>query len=163
MLYITIMTTKLNQPEDIGISPRACFRDSFKAGAAWMILVYLTDIPGLYVLSHHASWPLALRCVITLVPLLFAFQYVRSIARWIRGMDELHRALSVESFAFATVAYLFIATAWFLFGHAGLWNAISDSTNVHLERIPWNDCTFIICMIHVLFGIGYSIFKRRFQ
>lgn len=163
MLYIGRMTTKLNHPEDIGISAKACFRDSFKAGAAWMMLVYITDIPGLYLLSKHPDWPVALRCCVTLLPLLFAFKYVSSIAQWMRGMDEMQRKLSLESFAFAMVVYLFLTTAWFLFGHAGLWNAIADGTKVHLESIPWSNCTFIICMIHVLFGTRYSILKRRYQ
>jgi len=163
MLYTADMTAKLNHPDDIGISPKACFRDSFKAGAAWMMLVYATDVPGIYMLSRNPDWPLLVRVAVTLVPLFFAFQYVRAVARWIRGMDELHRALSLESFAFATVVYLLLTTAWFLLGHAGLWSAFAQSTNVHLDKVPWKNCTFIICMIHVLFGIGYSICKRRFQ
>jgi uncharacterized membrane protein len=162
MLYSARMTTKLNHPDDIGWKPKSWF-DSFKVGAAWLFLVFLTDLPGLYLIQNNPDIPLMWRVVIAAVPLFFGFLYVRDIARWIRGMDELHRVLALESFVFATIVYLFLAAASFTLAKAGLWAALVQATHVHLERIPWNNCTFILCLTYVLFGVGYSIFKRRYQ
>ena len=162
LLYITHMTTKLNHPDDIGWKAKSWF-DSFKAGGAWIFLVFLTDLPGLYFIKSHSDLPLVLRAAITVVPLIFGFLYVRDVARWIRGMDELHRTLALESFTFATIVYLFMSAMWFMLAKAGVWSALVEATNIHMEQVPWNNCTFIVCLTYVLFGVGYSIFKRRYQ
>src|SRR5688572_4319225 len=157
------MTKTPNVPEEIGWGSQYSWRASLKAGGGWLMLAFLTDLPGLYLIDQHKEWPLALRTVIALLPLLASWLYVRSTARWVRGMDELHRRLALESFLFATVTYLFTAAAWFLLGHAGLWEAVAQGTGLHLERVPFANCTFILCMTYVFFGVGYSIFKRRYQ
>ena len=128
-----------------------------------MMLVFLTDLPGTYLIEQHKDWPLALRVVIALIPLFVALLYVQSAARWVRGMDELHRRIALEAFLFATVAYLFLTAAWFLLNHAGVWNAIARTTGLHLERMPFSNCTFIICLTYVFFGAGYSILNRRYK
>jgi hypothetical protein len=157
------MNNKPNVPGEIGLGKQYSWRASSKAGGGWMMLAFLTDLPGLYLIEHHNDWPLALRTVVALLPLLATSLYVRSIARWVRGMDELHRRIALEAFLFATVAYLLLTAAWFLLNHAGVWNAIAQTTGLHLERMPFSNCTFIICLTYVFFGVGHSIFNRRYQ
>src|SRR5213594_406506 len=108
------MNNKPNTPEEIGWGREYSWRAATKAGGGWMMLAFLTDLPGNYLIEHHMDWPLVLRTVIALIPLLASLLYVRSTARWVRGMDELHRRIALEAFLFATVAYLFLAAAWFL-------------------------------------------------
>ena len=157
------MNSKPNIPEEIGWGKQYSWRASLKAGGGWMMLAFLTDLPGIYLFEHHKDWPLALRAVIALIPLIAASLYVRSTARWVRGMDELHRRVALEAFLFATVTYLFLTAAWFLLNQAGVWDAIAQSTGLHLERMPFSNCTFILCLTYVFFGVGYSILKRRYQ
>jgi hypothetical protein len=158
------MNIKPNIPEEIGLGRQYSWRASLKAGGGWMMLVFLTDLPGLYLIEHHQQdWPLALRMVIALVPLLATLFYVRSTARWVRGMDELHRRIALESFLFATVAYLSLSAAWFLLNQAGVWDAAAQTMGLHLERMPFSNCTFILCLTYVFFGAGYSVFNRRYQ
>jgi hypothetical protein len=157
------MNNKPNVPEEIGWGKQYSWRASLKAGGGWMMLAFLTDLPGLRLIEHHNEWPLALRAVIALLPLIATSLYVRSIARWVRGMDELHRRVALEAFLFATVTYLFLTAAWFLLNHAGVWDAIAQATGLHLERMPFSNCTFIICLTYVFFGVGYSILNRRYQ
>jgi len=157
------MNGKPNIPEEIGWGKQYSWRASLKAGGGWMMLAFLTDLPGIYLIEHHRDWRLALRAAIALVPLIATLLYVRSIARWVRGMDELHRPITLTAFLFATVAYLFLTAAWFLLNHAGIWSAIAQTTGLHLERIPFSNCTFIICLTYILFGAGYSVFNRRYQ
>src|SRR5581483_1429437 len=99
---------KPNVPEEIGWSSLYSWRASFKAGAGWMMLVFITDVPGAWLIAHHKDWPLVLRIIIAMLPLLASLFYVRGVARWIRGMDELHRQVTLASFGFAAVAYLFL-------------------------------------------------------
>ena len=153
------MTNKPNLPEEVPYS----WRGSLKAGGGWMMLAFLTDLPGNYLLAHHKDWPLALRIVVALIPLMASLLYVRSIVRWVRGMDELHRRVVLEAFLFSTVAYLGLAAAWFLLNHAGVWEAIAHATGLHLEEMPFSNCTLIICLTYILYGIGYSFLNRRYQ
>src|SRR5690348_18005738 len=99
------MNSKLNIPDEIGLwtGKPYSWRDSLKAGGGWMMLTYLTDVPGAYLISHHKDWSLALRIMFALIPLAAALLYVRGVVRWIRGMDELHRQITVVAFGFAAV------------------------------------------------------------
>ena len=157
------MNSKPNMPEEIGWGKQYSWRVALKAGGGWMMLAFLTDLPGIYLIEHHKDWPVALRAVIALIPLIATLLYVRSAARWVRGMDELYRRIALESFLFATVAYLFLTAAWFLLNQAGVWDAVAQTTGLHLERMPFSNCTLIICLTYVFFGVGYSIFNRRYQ
>jgi hypothetical protein len=153
------VNNKPNLPEEVPYSWRA----SLKAGGGWMMLAFLTDLPGNYLIDQHKDWPLALRTVIALIPFLASMLYVRSTARWIRGMDELHRRVVLDAFLFSTVAYLFLMAGWSLLNNAGVWQAIAQTTGLHLERMPFSNCTSIICLTFVFFGVGYSMFNRRYQ
>jgi len=157
------MNNKPNLPDEIGLGKQYSWSASLKAGGGWMMLAFLTDLPGDYLLEHHKDWLLTLRAVIALIPLMASLLYVRSTARWVRGMDELHRRVVLEALLFSTVAYLFLMAGWFLLNHAGVWDAIAQTTGLHLERMPFSNCTLIICLTYVFFGIGYSIFNRRYQ
>src|SRR4030095_9458714 len=153
------MNNKPNLPEDVPYSWRA----SLKAGGGWMMLAFLTDLPGIYLIEQHKDWPLALRAVIALIPLIATLLYARSTARWVRGMDELHRRIALEAFLFSTLVYLFFTAAWFLLYNAGVWDALAQATGLHLGGMPFGNCTCIICFTYIFFGVGYSIFNRRYE
>jgi hypothetical protein len=163
MLYSALMNNKPNIPEEIGLGKQYSWRASAKAGGGWMMLAFLTDLPGMRLIERHEDWPLALRAGIAMIPLVATLLYVLCTAKWVRGMDELHRRVALESFLFATVAYLFLAAAFFLLNHAGVANAIAQSTGLHLERVPFWNCTFILCLTYIFFGVGYSVLNRRYQ
>jgi hypothetical protein len=159
------MNSKLNIPEEI-LEVHCSWRTSLKAGGGWMMIAYLTDVPGAYLIAHHQDWPFVLRIVIALLPLVASLLYVRGVVRWIRGMDELHRQISLAAFGFAAVAYLFLGAAWSLVvDRAGIFATVFHLTRLQtLERMPFFNCTAIIAMTYILFGIGYThIFNRRYQ
>jgi hypothetical protein len=168
MLYSGFgMNTKPNIPDEIGLwtGKPYSWRDSFKAGAGWMMLVYLTDVPGAYLIAHHKDWPIALRMIIGLIPLAAALLYVRGVVQWIRGMDELHQKITLTAFGFATVTYLFLAAAWSqLTDRAGIFEDVLHMSRLQtLERMPFSTCSFIIALTWVLFCIGLTIFNRRYK
>lgn len=163
MLYTTRMNGKPNIPEEIGLGEQYSWHASLKAGGGWMMLAFLTDLPGVYLMDHHKDWPMALRAMIAMVPFVATWLYVRSTTRWVRGMDELHRRTALESFLFATVAYLLLTVSWSLLNRAGVLEAIAQTMGLHLEGMPFASCTFIICLTYVLFGVSYSVFNRRYR
>jgi len=159
------MNNRPNLPEEIGFGKLtlwSSWRGSMKAGAAWMFVVYLSDIPGAWLLDHHQDWPLILRILIALVPLAASLLYVRGIAQWIRGMDELHRRVTLAAFLFGTTLYLVFNTGWPLLVRAGLFTAL-NLTRWHLDQMPFFNCTFTICLTYIFSGLGYSLINRRYQ
>lgn len=159
MLYTGIMNDRPNVPEDT----LQCTWRSLKAGGGWMFIAMGTSIAADYLLPHHKDWPWVLRAVLVLVPLAAALLYVRSTARWIRGMDELHRHITLCSFLIATVAYLLLNIAWPLLDKAGVFEAISQVTSLRLERLYLGNCTLTLALTYVFWGVGLRIFYRRYQ
>jgi len=151
---------KPNHPEEFN----QCSWRALKAGGHWMFLVFLTDVPGAYLLSHYPDWPFVLRTLVALLPLIAGVLYVQSTVRWIRGMDELHQRITQAAFLSATVTYLLLSVAWELLRRTGAFEIILQATNLHLELMPFANCTFAIGLTYVLFGIGYThVFNRRYR
>jgi len=87
------MNSKPNLPEEIEPGRDYSFRTDLRVNA-WSWVAVLTSFAGeVLLLPHHKDWPVVLRAVIALVPLMASLLWVRSIARWMHGMDELHRSM----------------------------------------------------------------------
>jgi hypothetical protein len=152
------MNNRANIPEDMA--------RSWGAGGHWLMLVFVTDIPGAYLIAHHKDWPTILPMIIALLPLAASLLYVRAIVRWIRGMEEMHRQITQAAWGFAMVAYLVLTGIWsLLVDRAGIFENRFHLTGLGtLERAPFTNVTFITALTYVLFGIGYThIFNRRFK
>ena len=129
-----------------------------------MMLVFATDIPGLWFLGRHSEWPLVIRLVISLLPVIASVLYVRSIALWTRGMDEMHQQLVRKAFLLAIVSFLGLSMAWEFLKRTDLFDMIVRTTNLHLAGMPFSNCTFVVALTYVLFGISYThVVSRRFQ
>lgn len=175
------MNNKPNLPEEIGFGKLnlwGSWRGSLnKGGAAWMFVVYLTDIPGGWLLQHHPGWPLALRLLIALTPLAASLLYVRGIALWIRGMDELHRRIMLESCLFAVIGTLFFVTAWNRLDKTGALKGIFQPSTVSLDAVPWvarwdwhrlayldfSYFPLIAALLLFFFCLAHFIFNRRYK
>jgi hypothetical protein len=159
MLYtVAIMNNTLNIPEEMERSP--------KAGGHWLMLVFATDVPGAYLIAHHKDWPVMLPLIIAALPLAAGLVYLRAILRWISGMDELHRQITLMAWGFAMAAYVVLAAAWSLLAdRAGILENLFHLSRLGvLERMPFTNVTFITAMTYVLYGIGYThIFNRRYK
>src|SRR5437762_1592709 len=118
MLY----TTRMNKP----ILPEAVMPGKhYSFGAdmrlnAWAFVAVMLSFLAHMLLPSHKDWNLALRAIIALAPLVPSLLYVRSIARWIGGMDELQRRLQLEACLFATTAMVFTTTAFDLLEGVGI-------------------------------------------
>jgi hypothetical protein len=159
------MNMKPNVPEEIGFGKLNLWgscRGSLKAGAAWMFVVYLTDIPGDWLIHHHPDWPFMVRLLIALCPLVASVLYVRCLAQWIQGMDELDRRVTLGAFLFGVTLYLVFNVGWPLLIRADVFSAL-NLTRWHLERVPFYNCTFTICLTYLFSGFGYSLVSRSYK
>ena len=153
MLYTARMNTKPNIPEEIAPGKDYSFLADMKVNGWCWFAVLTSFVNEAFVLPHHRDWPVAMRAVIALVPLLASLLWVRSVAGWIRGMDELHRRITLAACLFAAIATLFVVTALHLLVVAGVFAVQFQVT-----------AGFIIIWLVVCFYIlGHSIFNRRYK
>ena len=137
------------------------------------------DWPVLTELLHpHAeNWPIVIRLIIEVIPFLVSLLWIRDVARWIRGMDELHRRLMLETCLFAVIGTLFFVTLWGHLQNTGILKAIFNPPTASLDSVPWVSrwdyrrlayldfgylplTAAVLLVFHVL---GYFIFNRRYK
>lgn len=150
MLYIGGMNTKPNNPEEIMFGPSYSLRANLKANS-WAFVAMLLSWGGDVLLPIHKDWPVALRAIIALAPIVPALLWARSFLRWVRGMDEMHRRLTQEACLFATVVTLFVVTARDLLDKAGVFQASLQSAS------------FPISLVLAFYFVGYTRINRRYK
>jgi uncharacterized protein YacL len=154
MLYtVFVMNDKSIFPESVQLGKHSSFRADLKLNA-WAFVAVAFAIVSRISLRHHADWPLLSRAIIALSPLLPSLLYVRSIANWIRSMDELQRRIQLEACLFATIGTIFITTAYNLLSTHG----------IYLSRLPhgldWEDTFASVILFYIL---GNFISNRRYK
>lgn len=129
------------------------FRADIKLNA-WAFVAVGLAFASRIVIRHHPEWSLWLRALVALSPLLPSLFYVRSIARWIRGMDELQQRIQLGACLIATTGTIFMVLGYNLLIAQG----------IYLTRLPhgldWED-TFASVMLLYIFG--NTIINRRYK
>jgi hypothetical protein len=153
MLYTARMNTKPNIPEEIAPGKDYSFWTDMKVNGWCWVATVTAFVNEVFFLPHHKDWPVVIRAVIALVPLVASLLWMWSVAGWIRGMDELHRRITLASCLFATIATLFVVTALHLLVVAGVFSGKFQAT-----------AGFVIIWLVVCFYIlGHSIFNRHYK
>ncbi len=155
------MNIKPNLPEEIIPGRHYSVRANLTANA-WAFVAMLLSWAGDLVLSLREDWDVSERAIIVGVPLLIGLLWVRSFARWIQGMDEMHRRLSVEACLFATSLTLFVVSTWHILDKAGVFQTGSQMSKLHLDS-HFHTASFPISLVVALYFLGYAIFNRRYQ
>ena len=102
------------------------------------------------------------RSAIVGVEFLAILLLVLDAARWVRGMDELQRRITLAAFFFSVSASFFFFVLWLGLERAGFFDAILGPPVV-------NDTWGISSVAHVcmllggFYGLGFLIFKRRYK
>ena len=131
------------------------------------------DWPVLFgLLNPHAeNWPVVIRVIIELIPVLLCLFWVRSVARWIRGMDELHRRITLEACLFAVIGTLLAVTVWHRLDKAGVLEAVFQPPSPPLEHwdfrqlahLDINQFVLTIVLLWLFYFLGHSILNRRYK
>jgi len=155
------MNDKPNLPEEIMFGPSYSLRANLKANS-WAFVAMLLSWAGDQLLSLPRDWTVVQRAIIALVPLLVGLLWVRDFVRWVRGMDEMHRRLSMEACLFATGVTLFVVTVWHILDKAGVFQAGSHMARLHLDS-HFRTASFPISLVLAFYFLGYAIFNRRYK
>ena len=122
---------------------------------AWAFVAVVLSFTARWLLQHYHDWGTPLQSVVALSPLVASLLYVRSIGRWIRGMDEMQRRIQVEACLFATTATVFLRTSLDLLAGIG----ILQWTRLH-NGLGWEGTFAAILVFYIL---GNVILNRRYR
>jgi hypothetical protein len=167
------MNNKPNIPQEVMPGKNYSFLVEMNING-WIFASWLANFVGDLWLYNHQECPFLFRVIIALVPLSMCLLWMRNVTRWIRGMDELHRRITLEACLFATTWTLFVIAAWQRFKHAGILEAIFRSSNsfpAHLalgfEAGPLTEYHFLyffaIMLLFSFYSLGHFIFIRRYK
>ena len=173
MLYTGfVMNDKLNIPEEMMLGKNYSFWADMKVNG-WLFvamgtgaandLLFHSKLPYGLLCHQYRDWPVMLRAIIELFPLIASLLWARRMARWIRGMDELHRRITLEAWLFAAIAVLVVLSIWPLLDGAGVSAAVLQTTNFHLEALDKPNFPLTLGILWLFYFLGHSIFNRRYQ
>jgi hypothetical protein len=126
MLYSVRMTKeKLNVPDEIFMGNQEySWRSDWRVNG-WLFVATLISC-FCDVIFHHAvwQWPVSARAGVQLAEFVAIALWARGLTRWIRGMDEMHRRITVSAVLFSVSATFFFLLLWHRLNVAGLWDVL---------------------------------------
>ena len=87
--------------------------------------------------------------------------WVRDLVRWIRGMDELHRRITLAAVLFAVSATFFFVMLWHRLEVAGFFRDLSRPQN--RRQLGYLHSRSYIFADDILLFLGFGIFNRRYK
>jgi hypothetical protein len=174
MLYNAPMLKRPNMPEEVvfGSKQFSLRRDlrvnhwlllAILFGAANCFLFHSNVFPG-HLREIYQGWPVFLRLLIEFLPLFAGLLWIWSLARWLRGMDELGRRITLEAWLFASVLTIGFLSFWPLLDAAGLSTSILQTTrSVHLDALDRPILPVTLGMMWFFHLLGHLFFSRRYK
>jgi hypothetical protein len=163
MLYSGGMSEKLNVPDEIFLGEKEySWRADWRVNG-WLFAATIVSGACDVVFPHAIGlMPVGVRVGIALAEFLAILLWARCLAKWIRGMDELHRRITTSAVLFAVSATFFLLMLWHRLDAAGIFNAISGRPKA---GGGWDICTVghgFLLLTLFYFG-GHSFFNRRYK
>jgi uncharacterized protein YacL len=121
---------------------------------AWFVVAAVFYLINMMLARRHPEWSVAIRATLALVPLLPGLLYIRSLMRFVRGMDELQRRIQLEAWLFAAIGTIL----------TGIVISTLNSTGVHLGEVEHGlgmGRAFIVTF--VLWIVGSAVANRRYK
>ncbi len=122
---------------------------------AWLVVMAVVAVISDYVLRHNPGWSSLVRAVCALSPLLPCLMWVRSWARFIRGMDELQRRIQIESRLVACLGALLVIIAINALNIYGI--ALPTFFSRGLGFMP------AIILTGIIWRIASAVINRRYE
>ena len=164
MLYTAdMMNTKPNVPGEIFLGEKEYSWRADLNVNGWLfvatIISAICDIMFPQVVRH---WPLGWRVAIVVAEFSAIALWTRSLMRWIHGMDEMHRRITVMAVLFAVSATFFLAMLWHRLDRAGLFDAIFPKPRT---GGGWDICTVghEFLLLTIFYFVGHAFFNRRYK
>ncbi len=152
---------KPNIPDEIflGGSKAYAWRTDWRVNGWLMVAVLMSGAGDFFFADQVRHLNVAGRTLIVLAPFFVLLCWMRNLARWIRGMDELHRRITLAAVLFAVSATFFFVMLWHRLEVAGFFEAICPG------RRSWDIGTLGhgFLLMTLFYIVGHTLFNRRYQ
>ena len=159
----TIMNSKLNNPDELILIDRQfSFRTAWTV-CRWLFLALAVSVLSDWIFTKEVwQWPFVWRMAEVLVKFGALLLWAFDLARWVRGMDELQRRITVASLFFSTSSSLFLLLLWGSLDRAGFF---VTAFGPPFMNNSWGiyDVADVFLFMSGLYGFGYLFFKRRYK
>jgi hypothetical protein len=158
------MNNKLPVPDELIMFDRQfSWRTAWKVGH-WLYLAFLiSTLCDVFFAQEVKQWPFGWRVVIVLAEFLLVALWMRSMARWIRAMDELHRRVTLTIVLFAVSATFFFFLLWLRLDSARFFHTVFGPPFSRNNTWGIYSITHVFILLGGFYGIGYLIFTRRYK
>lgn len=159
MLYTSfVMNTKPNVPGEIFMGEKEySWRSDWNVNGWLFVATIISALADIMYPQVVRQWLLGWRVGIVLAEFFAIALWARSLTRWIRGMDELHRRITVSAVLFSVSATFFFLMLWHRLDAAGLFNTAFD---VPKGGGSWDICTvghgFLLLTLFYFAGFPFS-------
>ncbi len=163
MLYTGfVMNTKPNLPNEIFWGKEYSWRMDNKVNG-WLALAAIISSFADIIFAHAVSqWPLAARVGIVLAEFLALALWARSMTRWIRGMDEMHRRITTSVVLSSVGATFFFMLLWHCLNRVGLFDALFGQPKSGGSWDIGTVCHGFLLLV-LFYGIAQAMFNRRYK
>jgi uncharacterized protein YacL len=157
------MNNELNTPDQIWLGKKDySFWTDWKVNGWLFVATIISGLSDIVFRSAVMQWSLGARTLLAAVPFVLILLWVRALARWIKGMDELHRRITLAAVLFATSAAFFVVILWHRLNEAGLFSAAFPGGR---PNASWDIATLghIFLLLTFFYFLGHTIFNRRYR
>lgn len=157
------MHAKPNNPDELILIDRQFSLRTAWNTCRWLFLALIVSFLCDWIYPKEIrQWPFGWRMVVILVKYLSLLLWCFDMARWIRGMDELQRRLTLAAILFAASASLFTLLLWMELDGVGFfhkafgWPFMNNTWGIY-------DVADVFLFMSGFYGFSYLFFKRRYK
>jgi hypothetical protein len=158
------MNKKLNVPDEIWLGKKEySFWTDWKVNGWLFVATTISAVADIMFPHEVRQWHVAVRTLVAILPFLALLLWMRSLAQWIRGMDELHRRITTAAILFTVSATFFFVVLWHRLKAAGLFQTLFGSGRYPDAAWDIGTVGHIFLLMTFCYFFGYRIFNRRYQ
>src|SRR4030095_3570785 len=154
---------KPNHPDEIWLG-----KQDYSAWTDWrvngwlFVATIISALCDILFTKQVRQWTFVLQVIAAILPFVAVLFWMRSLARWVRGMDELHRRIASEAILFTTGPTFFFAMVLHRLDKGGVFPAIFPGGQN--PEASWDISTVghVFLLLTCFYFLGYHITKRRY-
>jgi hypothetical protein len=130
----------------------------------WLFLATLLSAATDFIFTRQVeTWHVVARVALAVAPFVAILLWARSLSEWIKGMDELHQRITVAAVLFSVSGTFFFVMLWHRLDKAGLFAALFPPGGTSGASWDIGTVGHVFLLLTILYGVGQSIFNRRYQ
>ena len=160
----SIMKNPPNVPDQIWIGRKEySWWTDWKVNG-WLFVATLLSAATDFLFPRQVeTWHVVARITMAAAPFVAILLWARTLAAWIKGMDELHQRITVAAVLFAVSATFFVVMLWHRLINAGFFAALFPPSATPGASWDIGTVGHVFLLMTLFYGVGHSIFNRRYQ